>query len=81
MNELQTFSILVELAVAIIGLLIWFHKKNVSGAYIFITFCFYASYNLVKLWNLEVPELILRILFAIASISMLIAMWKLYKKD
>jgi len=81
MNELQTFSILVELAIAIIGLLIWFHKKKVSGGYIFTTFSIYVFYDLAKLWSLGVPELILRILFAIASVSMLIAVWKMYKKD
>lgn len=81
MNELQTFSILVELGIAILGLLIWFHKKKASGGYIFTTFCIYVFYDLSKLWSLNVPEIILRVLFALASVSMLIAVWKLYKKD
>ena len=81
MNELQTLSILIELAVAILGLLIWFHKKKVYGGYIFLTFILYMVYDLAKLWSLAIPELILRILFAIASISILIAVWRLYKAD
>jgi hypothetical protein len=36
---------------------------------------------LVKLWGLCVPELLLRTLFAIASISALIAVWKLYRAE
>ncbi len=81
MNELQTFSIFVELGIAILGLLIWFHKKKAFGGYIFTTFCIYVFYDLAKLWSLDIPELILRILFALASLSMLIAVWKMYKQD
>jgi len=81
MNELQTLSILIEVAVAILGLLIWFHKRKACGGYIFLTFTIYMVYDLAKLWSLAIPELLLRILFAIASISILIAVWRLYRAD
>jgi phosphatidylglycerophosphatase A len=81
MNELQTFSIMVEMAAAILGLLIWLQRRKTYGGYIFLTFTIYGFYDIVKLWGLGVPELLLRISFAIASVSALIAVWKLYRAD
>lgn len=81
MNELQTLSILIELAISILGLLIWFQKKKSTGAFIFITFAIYVFYDLVKLWSIAVPELILRICFLLASLSILVAVWRMYKEE
>jgi len=81
MNALQNVSILLELAVTILGLLIWLQKKKSFGVYIFFTFLIYMVYDGCKLWSLAVPELVLRILFALASLSILIAVWKLYKSE
>jgi hypothetical protein len=81
MNEIQTFSIIIEMAVAILGLLLWLQHRKMIGAYVFLTFSIYVFYDLVKLWHLGIPELLLRILFAIASISALIAIWKLYRAE
>jgi hypothetical protein len=81
MNSIQNFSILLELVVAILGLLIWIQKRKVYGALIFLTFVLYMVWDISKLWNLAIPELLLRILFAIATISILIAVWKLYKTE
>ncbi|MEI6883070.1 MAG: hypothetical protein WCO02_01175 [Bacteroidota bacterium] len=81
MNALQNISILLELAVTILGLLIWMQKKKSYGLFIFLTFLIYMVYDGCRLWVLEVPEQVLRPLFAIASLSILIAVWKLYKTD
>jgi hypothetical protein len=81
MNSIQNFSILLELVVAILGLLIWIQKRKVYGALIFLTFVLYMVWDISKLWSLAIPELLLRILFAIATISILIAVWKLYKTE
>ncbi|MCX6281904.1 MAG: hypothetical protein NTU51_08070 [Bacteroidetes bacterium] len=81
MNAIQNVSILMELAVTILGLLIWLQKKKSYGAFIFLTFLLYMVYDACKLWTLAVPELILRIIFVVASLSILVAVWKLYKAD
>ena len=81
MNALQTFSILIELAVAILGVTIWLQKKKAYGGYIFLTFAIFVFYDLSKLWALAIPEMVLRIAFAVSCLSMLIAMWRLYKAD
>lgn len=81
MNELQTFSIMMEMAVAILGLLLWLQRKKIIGAFLFLTFSIYVFYDLVKLWGLGVPEIVLRALFAIASLSILLAAWRLYRSE
>jgi len=81
MNAIQNFSILLELAVAILGLLIWLQKKKTYGICIFITFILYMVYDGCRLWALEVPELVLRLMFAVATLSILVAVWRLYKTD
>ncbi len=81
MNELQTFSIMVEMAVAIVGLLIWLQRRKTYGGYIFLTFTIYGFYDIIRLWGLGVPEIILRILFAVASVSILVAVWRQYRAD
>jgi hypothetical protein len=81
MNEIQTISILIELAVAILGILIWFQKKKTTGVYIFITFSIYVFYDLAKLWDLAIPEIILRVCFSVASLSIMIAVWRIYKEE
>lgn len=81
MNTLQNVSILFELAVAILGLLIWLQKKKSYGAFIFLTFLLYMVYDGCRLWTLAVPEPVMRIIFAVASLSILFAVWKLYKSE
>jgi len=81
MNALQNISILLELAVTILGLLIWLQKKKSYGAFIFLTFLLYMVYDACRLWSLALPEHILAIIFAFASLSVLIAVWKLYKSE
>jgi len=81
MNALQTFSILVELAVAILGLIIWLQKKKIYGGYIFLAFIIFVFYDLAKLWGMDISELVLRILFAVACLSSLIGVWRLYKLE
>ncbi len=81
MNELQTFSIIIEMAIAILGLLLWLQRRKITGAYLFFTFSIYVFYDLVKLWGLGVSEIILRISFACASVSALIAVWRLYRSE
>ena len=81
MDALQNISILHELAVTILGLLIWLQKKKSYGAFIFLTFILYMVYDISRHWDLAIPEAVLRIVFAVASLSILIAVWKLYKTD
>ncbi|MEK6859800.1 MAG: hypothetical protein AABX54_03220 [Nanoarchaeota archaeon] len=80
LENLQYVSILVELIVAILGLLIVFKKKKKYGYGIFLTFAIYVFYDLVKLVDYSVSTDILYVLFFIAAASALWTIWMIYKE-
>lgn len=77
---LTYISIIIELVIAIIGLLIFFNKKKIYGLGIFLTFIIYVFYDLVRLMNYNIYEGILQIIFFIASLSALWFVIKFYKE-
>jgi hypothetical protein len=77
-ENLQYLSILIEVIVAILGLLIVFKKKKNYGYGIFLTFAIYVFYDLAKFMNYSISEDILAVLFLIASVSMLWVTWDLF---
>ncbi len=81
METLKIFSIFIETIIAILSVLLWIRKGKASGAFIFVTFTIYVFYDIARMYSLAIPEPILRIAFAIAVISMLIAVWRLYNKE
>lgn len=80
MATLQIFSIFIEAIIAMLAALLWVRRKNINGGLIFVTFTIYVFYDVARLWAMEVPEPVLRISFAVASISMLVAVWRMYNQ-
>jgi hypothetical protein len=80
METIQVFSIFIELMIAVLAVLMWIRKKRFTGALIFLTFTIYVFYDIARLWSLDIPEPVLRIAFAVAAISMLVAVWRLYNQ-
>lgn len=80
LENLQYLSILIEAAVAIIGLLIVFKKKKNYGWGIFLTFAIYVFYDFAKLVNYNINSDILYGIFFIASLSALWAVWMIFKE-
>lgn len=76
---LQYTSICIEVLIAVIAMIIFLKKKKNYGLGFFITFGIYVFYDLSRLVNLGISELILQILFFIASISALYSIWGIYK--
>ncbi|MGV8151598.1 MAG: hypothetical protein ACP5OG_00820 [Candidatus Nanoarchaeia archaeon] len=77
---LQSFSIAIELMIAILGLSILIKKKKIYGIGIFLTFAIYVFYDYSKLNGADVPSDILYALFFIASLSMFWVVIKLYSE-
>ena len=69
---IQYVSIIIELIIAIIGLLIVFQKKKTYGWGIFVTFGIYVFYDLSKMISFSINPDLLYGLFFIASLS---ALW------
>jgi len=77
---IQYISIVIELVIAVLGLMIALQKKKVYGWGIFVTFGIYVFYDLSKLMNWNIPELALQISFFIATLSALWAVYCIYKE-
>lgn len=79
LEYLQYFSIGIEVLIALIGLGIFFKNKKGYGLGIFLTFAIYVFYDYAKLTSMNVDGNMLYILFFIASISMLVVAFNLYR--
>lgn len=76
---MQILSILVEIIIVIVAIKTAQLKKK-SYAYGFaVTFAIYVIFDSVREFRVQVPQSLLDILFLIATVSALWAMWKLYK--
>ena len=79
MESLQYISILIEMVIAILGVVMIF-KKRVYGWFFLITFGIYAFYDIVRLNSIEIGTEILYVSFFIATLSALVLTWKVYNK-
>ena len=80
LENLQYLSILIEVVIAILGLMIVFKKKKNYGYGIFLTFAVYVFYDYAKLVNYSVSANVLYVIFFIASFSALWAVWMIFKE-
>lgn len=80
MNTMQLISIIIEAAVVAISLMIAIKKKKIYGYGFALTFLIYVFYDLSRLFALNIPELVLTVLFFIATVSILLSLIKLYKE-
>ncbi len=77
MNILQLLSILLEVGVAIIGVLIGTIKKRLYGWLVALTFSIYVFYDLANYFKIGVSENILYAMFFVASVSIFYGMMRL----
>jgi hypothetical protein len=78
MNALQTISILLELMVVALGLMLVIGKKKMYGWCIALTFILYVFCDLANLLSLHISEDSLDILFFMATLSILWAIWNIF---
>ncbi len=78
MNALQTISILLEFVVVALGLMLVIGKKKMYGWCIALTFILYVFYDLANLLSLHISEDSLDILFFMATLSILWAIWNIF---
>jgi len=77
---IQYISILIEVLIAILGLLIVFKRKKIYGWGIFLTFGIYVFYDFAGAMNWNILSNILYGSFFIATISALWAVFSIYKE-
>lgn len=79
-NLLQYTSILMELFIAIFGILIAVRKRRMYGWGFALTFFIYVFYDLSKLVPLQISTSILYPMFFVATASALWAVLGIYRK-
>jgi hypothetical protein len=77
---LQPVSIAIEVILVVIGLGIAVQKKRCYGWFIAITFGIYVVYDTMLFLGVQVSQNILSGIFFIATLSILIGIWQLYKE-
>jgi hydrogenase/urease accessory protein HupE len=77
---LQPVSIAIEVILVVLGLGIAVQKKRCYGWFIAITFGIYVVYDTMHFTGVQVSQNILSGIFFIATLSILIGIWQLYKE-
>ena len=78
MNALQMISILLEVMVVALGIMLVIGKKKMYGWCIALTFVLYVFYDLADLLSLHISQDSLDILFFMATLSILWAVWNIF---
>ena len=78
MNALQVISILLEVLVVALGIMLVVGKKKMYGLCIALTFVLYVFYDLANLLSLHISQDSRGILFIMATISILWAVWNIF---
>lgn len=80
MEILHWFSIAIEAVIALLGVYIAVSKKRIYGLGIFVTFALYVFYDLAKHYELDISSDLLYVVFFVATVSALWAVWQLLKE-
>ena len=78
MNLLHLLSILLEAVVALLGIMLAIGKKKMYGWCIALTFVLYVVYDLTNLMALNISQDTLYMIFFVATLSILWAVWNIF---
>jgi NOL1/NOP2/fmu family ribosome biogenesis protein len=78
MNLLHLLSILLEAVVAALGIMLATSKKKIYGWCIALTFALYVVYDLANLLALNISQDTLYMIFFMATLSILWAVWNIF---
>ena len=78
MNLLHLLSILLEAVVALLGIVLATGKKKIYGWCIAVTFVLYVVYDLANLLALNISHDTLYMIFFVATLSILWAVWNIF---
>jgi hypothetical protein len=80
-GTIQLVATLIEVVIALIAFLIGWQKKRLYGWLIAVTFGLFVIFDLARIFALEVAADKYALLLLIACLSMLYAMWLLWKGE
>ncbi len=77
---LQLVATLIEIVIAVAAVLIAVQKKKVYGWFIALTFALFVIFDLGRIFALDVSGELHALIFLIACVSMLGAVWLILKE-
>ncbi|MDD1687508.1 hypothetical protein [Methanoregula sp.] len=80
-GTIQFIATLAEVIVAVIAFLIAVERRKTYGYFMGITFVLLVLFNLARIFALEVSSEGYALIFLMACISMLAAIWMLWKEQ
>jgi len=80
-GAIQFIASLAEVVVALIAILIATKKKKTYGWFIAIAFGLLVLFNFARIFALEVPPAADAMVFLIAGVSMVCAVWLVWKEQ
>lgn len=80
-GAIQFLASLVEVAIAILAVLIATKKKKPYGWFIALAFGLLVVFNFARIFTLDVPPAIDAMVFLIAGVSMVCAVWMAWKEQ
>jgi hypothetical protein len=80
MSTVQLLSLLAEFMVTVFALLIAVNKQKTYGWLIALTFAIYVIYDTTRFLSIPIAQDMLTALFFLASASILLAVWQIYRK-
>jgi len=78
---IQLIASLAEVFIALVAIRIAVQKKKAYGWYIAITFGLFVVFNSIRVFTLGMPAELDALVFLIAGISMLYAVWLLWNEQ
>ena len=80
MNAFDVISLLIEIVVVFLALMLAVSRRKSYGYFIALTFAIYAFYDATRFLMMSVDQYFTSFLFLIASVSILLAVWRMYKQ-
>lgn len=80
-GTIQLIATMTEVVIAFVAFLIGWKKKKLYGWFIAVTFGLFVIFDLTRIFALEVAADKYALLLLIACLSMLYAMWLLWKGE
>lgn len=78
---IQLIASLAEVLIALVAIRIAVHQKKAYGWYIAITFGLFVIFNAIRVFTLGMPAELDALVFLMAGLSMLYAMWLLWNEQ
>ncbi|WP_321506241.1 hypothetical protein [uncultured Methanoregula sp.] len=78
-ESIQLIATFVEGVIAILALLIALQKRKMYGGFIAITFALFVIFDIDRIFSLNISAGLHAVIFLLACLSMLYAVWLMWK--